>query len=1123
MFSHKRVITAVFIMHLAVGNVAAGNLSLSDAPLSVSTSAEPNIMLLIDNSGSMDTIIESDYFLANPPADNQTEWRPLEYYSSGGYYYYGSVYSNNEGNFYPLRGVRHNCSTGFLKFYTADASQSKCLRLPDPVGGENTRYTGAYINYLLNTYSSGTDLRGGSTIPDDYRMNVARNVASNLIPDFDNVRFGLSSFYGPSSYSYGHGATINRNCGSSVADIQTSLNGLSASTNTPLAEALYEVTRYFRGLSSYYHSNTTYTSPIQYRCQKNFTIAITDGFPTYDRNYPTNDPADVLNTGKSLPDWDGEHPNTNSSQYPSFPQYSDGFDTSGNSEGATLYLDDIALFANEIDMKTFDVNGNDLDGISWDDTTDNAKFAQQNMLTYTIGFATENQMLEDAAAYGQGGYENANNADELTTKLKAAINDILARAGAASSAAASTGSLQVGTLIYQASFNSGDWVGSLVTYEFDTDTTSGTYGELLTELDTDVASDTYGEQMPAEVWDAADLIPAWDIRNIITNIGSTGTGFNRDYFDGDAANSAATNASIAGLLADNFDDDLNLVDYLRGRAVTAYRARTSLLGDIVHSSPIYVGAPNRNYTDTFESGSETYAQFAARLKDRTPVIYVGANDGMLHAFDAADGDELMAYIPGILLPDLKNLSVINYSHQYYVDGTPTIQDAFIDTGSSAEWRTVLVSGLNKGGQSIFALDVTDPEGVSDNTVSFSEDNADNVFLWEFTDADDAELGYSYSQPVIAKLNDNKWYAIFGSGYNNTEADGHASLTGDASVFIVDLENGSLVKNITTATGMDEDPTSQNRPNGLPRVTLVDTNNDSKTDYLYAGDLFGNLWKFDLSGSTIASWGLAYKAYTACSDELCTEHQPITTKVSVNKHSSDVGIMVYFGTGKYIETTDNNGAAGGVQSIYGIWDKGSVVSNASGRSQLQQQSIIYEDGVTFTDTKGTLATNDDTTTTETIRVISNNALSTTDKGWYMDLIPPSGVEAGERQVTELLLRRDRLIFSSSIPIDSVCNPSGDSWLFDLKAETGSRLSYSAFDLNEDGAYGKDDMVTVTIGGEEVLVPITAIKTGTGASKITPLLDDENGCTTKYIQGGSQKVINSFCGPGYGRQKWQQIFR
>lgn len=1097
MFNQKPVLVTAFFICIA-GNVTAGNLSLADAPLSVSTSAEPNIMLLIDNSGSMDTIIESDAFLANPPAATQTQWKSSD-----------DNYSNSQGNYFPLEADQDGCSSGYIRFTKQDDTQSKCLRLPDPVGSSDTRYSGAYINYLLNTYASGTNLRNGQ-IPSDHRMNVARNVASSLLPNFSNVRFGLSSFYGPSDNSYGHGATINRVCGSTVSDIQTSLSGLSSSTNTPLAEALYEVTRYFRGLSSYYHSGTSYTSPIQYRCQKNFTIAITDGFPTYDRNYPTNDPADVANTDKSLPDWDGVHPTTTSAQYPSFPQYSDGYDSSGNAEGATLYLDDIAQFANEIDMKT---SGSDLDGISFNDPTDNSKFAQQNMLTYTVGFATSNQMLEDAAEYGQGEYYTASNAAQLTTALQTAINDILARAGTASAAAASTGSLQVGTRVYQARFNSGDWIGNLVAYGFDTDPDSDTYGELLTELDTDNTSETYGQQIPAEAWDAADLIPAWGSRKIISNIDTTGIAFRRAYFEADPGT----------LLSDYFDGDADLVDYLRGNAVNGYRSRTSLLGDIVNSSPVYVGKPNKNYTDSFELESATYSAFAARFKDRTPVVYVGANDGMLHAFDAADGDELMAYIPGSLLPALKDFSAMNYGHRYYVDGTPTIQDAFV----GSEWRTILVSGLNKGGQSIFALDVTDPEGISDSTVRFSEANANNVFLWEFTDEDDADLGYTYSQPVIAKLNDNKWYAIFGSGYNNTEADGHASLTGDAYVFIVDLATGVLKKKISTATGMAEDPTGQNRPNGVPRITLVDTNNDYKTDYLYAGDLFGNLWKFDLTDddSTDPDWSLDYKVFSACSANACTSsnHQPITTKVTVDRHSSGVGIMVYFGTGKYIETTDNNGSGGGVQSIYGIWDKGSTAANANGRNQLQQQSIIYEGGVTFTDTKGTVTTGDDTTNTETIRVISNNTLATTDKGWYMDLVPPSGVEAGERQITELLLRRGRLVFSSSIPINSACNPSGDSWLFDLKAETGSRLSYTAFDLNEDGAYGKDDMVTITVNGEEVLVPVTGIKTGTSASKTTPILDDEEGCTTKYIQGGNQKVINSFCGPGYGRQKWQQIFR
>ena len=403
-------------------------------PMFSSGTVTPNVMLLIDTSGSMDNIIWADGFdPATDYPDWSIDWNPPGQPNDGNVHLSDLSTSGCSGGRY--RGRQGGTSTGALK----------CLRLPDPVGGENTRYDGNYLNYLFETYPNNTDL-GGGVIPDETRMQVAKQVATDLVSTVTGVRFGVSEFYGPSSQSLGHGATVLEACddisSSHLSDLTSAISGLSASSNTPLAEAYYELTRYFRGLSSYYHSGTNYSSPVQYRCQDNYIIAVTDGYPTYDTTFPTNDPADQADLTRALPNWDNLAPATSATDSPIFPQYSDGFGPqpgySQADEGYSLYLDDIAKFAFDLDIFS---TGLDLDGKPWGRMSDppptggEPDFRQQNILTYTVGFATANQMLEDAAEYGDGQFFVANNAAELAVALQEAVLDIQTKASAAASVA----------------------------------------------------------------------------------------------------------------------------------------------------------------------------------------------------------------------------------------------------------------------------------------------------------------------------------------------------------------------------------------------------------------------------------------------------------------------------------------------------------------------------------------------------------------------------------------------------------------------------------------------------------------------------------------------------------------
>ena len=1052
---NKALLVGLISVGAPFAGVHAGPLALSDTPLIVSTSVEPNVMLLIDNSGSMDNVVW------DPNYD------PTTTYPSWGF-------SSTAGNI-SLPGGGSPCSSGWS--LASRAGVTKCLLLPNPRGG-NTRFTGNYLNYLFDTFPNNTDLRGASSpIPTDYRMNVARDVATDLVSNTPGMRFGVARF------NFSDGGSISANCGSTTATLTTAIANLTASTWTPLAESLYEVTRYFRGMSSHYNSGS-YTSPIQYRCQKNFTIVITDGLPTYDSSFPTNDPDDLADPTRSLPNWDGLAPTTSQADYPNFPQFSDGFNPTANSsaEGHALFLDDIAKFAWDIDMRK---TGNDLAGESFNDTA----FPQQNMYTYTVGFAAANQMLQDAAHYGNGQYYTATDADNLKAVLEQALKDIQDKLGSSASAAANAGFVGAGTKVYQARFNSTDWSGQLLAFSVDDDPKSATYGQVVTT----------GSGPDGSLWDAGEQIPNWNGRTILSYKSGGGIPFRWGQFS-DVEMTAY------------FNDDQSLLQYLRGRTDVGFRNRSTLLGDIVHSAPVFVGAPNARYPDSLET--DAYSTFRAAYADRPKMIYVGANDGMMHGFDADTGVERLAYIPSVALGGIKQLSDPNYrdNHRFFVDGSPTVVDAYLGTS----WMSILVGGLNNGGQAIYALDVTNP-----TPANFTEANASSIVLWEFTDSDDADLGYTYSQPAVVKLQStNGWAAVFGNGYNNTVADGSASATGNAVLYIVDIETGALIRKIDTGVGMAQDPTGQNRPNGLATVAPVDLNGDYKIDAVYAGDLFGNLWKFDLSHSNANQWVLAYKLYEACAQAACTatNRQPITTRPSVARHPKGEGQIVLFGTGKYLEQGDNIALDGGVQSFYAIWDRGTAANSPTDRSQLQEQSIQVEQNFPFTDPNGVVKT-------YPLRVTSNSAVDWNSvKGWYLDLVSPNGFE-GERQVTNSVIRNNRVIFTTLIPTTDPCRPGGDSWLMELDVATGARLAYTPFDLNRDGRFSTADYVTVTINGVQITVPVSGMKLEGGAAAAPSIMAAEGGREFKYIStaDGLETVMENPGALDTGRQSWRQLGR
>lgn len=1028
-------------MLAALVSTPALSVSISQTPLFVSTSVEPNVMLQFDNSGSMDNIIWDDGYDPGVIYPNWANYSCSHSFRSG-----NPCWTEEEGSVI-LRQLtdsdNDDCNNDRVRGRN-DSGVERCLRLPDPVGGGDTRYAGNYLNYLFETYATvsgddGRDIR--SDIPNDYRLQVAKQVATQIVEDNDNINFGLTRFNTPSSDN--EGGTVIVNCGATESDLSDKINDLEADSNTPLAETYYEITRYFRGLDDYYGDESgNYESPIQYGCQKNFVIVITDGLPTYDELDDDHDDPDVPGSGgETLPDWDGLSPDTDD---PPYPQYSDGTDDAINEEGSTLYLDDLAKFGYDLDLG----DGDD-------------EFEQQRLETYTVGFSIDNQMLEDAAEYGHGEYFTANNLDELTAALQGALSSIADKISTAASLAASSTEAAGETVVFQARFRSGDWSGELAAYPYE----------------------SIGDDDAAQ-WLASEGIPAHDGRSIFT-VDGAGAGIAFTWAALDAAAKAALN------------DDETLLDYIRGDTGNegggGFRSRGGgVLGDIIHSTPAFVGDQSDGYSILSGAEGDGYRGFVNGKDDYDDVVLVGANDGMLHAIDADSGVEVFAYAPRSLISDLPELVDQDYAHRYYVDGSPSVADAYI----GGSWRTLAVTALGAGGPGAFALDATDPAnfGAGDILWEIAPDSIEmqqgqgNVEPGDY-------LGAGMGAPSIVRTESGDWVAIFGNGYNSVE--------GTAALIVVDLASGEVLRVLDTAAGGD---------NGLATPLAIDRDRNGSVDTVYAGDLKGNLWKFDLAGDSDGDWAVEYGG-----DPLFTARdgagapQPITARPDAVA-SPHGGLVIVFGTGKYLG--DSDPLDDSAQSVYGIWDVEGVINDdgtaredtaMSGRAALQGQAVVNTTAIGDTD----------------VRVISRNPVDYEGgdavRGWFLDLS-----YSGERINRDVTVFDGKAIMVSTIPNSDPCTFGGRSALIEINPLTGTQFDEPILDINEDGDFDTGDGVAdEDVEGGFVYPGMIDLNVGLATNPNILIREDSD--HEKQITGSNLNT-QMLGEKGYfrpGRASWQQI--
>lgn len=645
--------------------------------------------------------------------------------------------------------------------------------------------------------------------------------------------------------------------------------------------------------------------------------------------------------------------------------------------------------------------------------------------------------LWHAAINSRGEFFSADSPDSLVAAFEKILLTIGSGSTVGASPAINSGQGEDGTgYAFQSSYSADEgWTGNLKASK----TSTNANGQITT----------------VELWDAATKLKTKGAGARSIKIAGSSVNGLKDFT---WSNLTAAQQSMLNRdpdLGDNTDSygELRLA-FLRGdrtKEGSLFRERKGILGDMIGSKPATVRGARylTGHANRIEGASSDYGQFYLDQKNLTPMVYVGANDGMLHAFNAETGNEEFAFIPSAVFKNLHKLTARGYgaaNHQFYVDGSPVIADVFINNA----WRTVLVGTLGAGGKGIFALDITD----------VGKPNGSPKLLWEFSEADlanhNAKLGYSFSQPTIARLHNGKWAAVTGNGYS---AEG--STNGKAALLIIDMATGNLTSSLEVSG-------ESGIANGLSTPKLQDVNGDGIADFAYAGDLQGNIWRFDLApdngnaanpfmrkveprqGEEVefqVSFGGTplFSAKTANG-----KRQPITAAPSIVRHPSHEGYLIVFGTGKYFAEGDKNGAIDITNTLYGIWDPTTKVTRSTGkggfpfsnltRNHLQKQTMqsalhAVENGKparTLSNNQVLWAekTNNGWTTTK-----NNESLKA---GWYFDLA------LDREMILENMLQFGRtLYFQSLVPNLDPCSSGVDNWSYAIDPTTGGSTSNHAW--------------------------------------------------------------------------------
>ncbi len=812
--------------------------------------------------------------------------------------------------------------------------------------------------------------------------------------------------------------------------------------STPLRQALSRVGRHYAGMIDGMNLFMP-DEPIQYSCQQNFTLLTTDGYWNSSEGKRINGTTAVGNqddvdsgfSTRAAGAYDGGLAGT----------------ASDSITGSSNTLADVAMYYYKTDLRPTGTVSKDNVPTSTKDTA-----AHQHMVTFTLGLGLDGLMtyradyetagsgdffkiksastgcswasgtcnwpqvrgdspsaLDDlwhAAVNGRGTYFSAKDPNTVQLSISNALSSIKITTGAAASSATSTPNITpTDNFIYSSTYRTVKWDGEVVAEKIDV---------------------TTGAIIPGIVWSAQALLDArvtatTDTRTLYTLDATDPTdrlkpflyanlsAAERAFFDNkcitaDLPQCGAMNATDLATA----NSGSNMVNYLRGQSqhetapTLLYRDREHVLGDTVNAKPAFVGKPNLLYGDAV---TPDYASFkAGPAGSRQPVLYIAANDGMLHAFNGDTGNELWAYVPRTVMPNLYKLAANNYdiNHRFYVDGSASTMDVFI----GGAWKTILVGGLNAGGRGYYALDVTDPVNPKG--------------LWEFcSDAtlcavSDANLGLSYGQAVITKRpSDGKWVVIVTSGYNNVSPG-----DGNGYLYVLDAETGAVLSRVgTTVVGIPVGNITT--PSGFAKIAGFATNFavNNTTTIVYGADLLGNVWKYDMATVPPTVKRIAQLMDAA------GKPQSVTTRPEVTRFDAGFNV-VYVGTGRLLGSSDLQDPATLVppenlayqQTVYAFKDTDADLGDLRlPAAKLVQQTLSIIDS--------------------TSRTISNNPVDwSTQNGWFVDLNPAND-SPGERVNIDMLLVRGVLLVATNEPNSEPCSSGGDSFFYQFDYQSGSYVA------------------------------------------------------------------------------------
>jgi len=738
---------------------------------------------------------------------------------------------------------------------------------------------------------------------------------------------------------------------------------------------------------------------------------------------------------------------------------------------------------------SLDTSGNTNDQAVLDTVSQLSQLKAAGINTYVVGLgAGVDQTVNPVAAQvltafaiagGTGSYFAATNPAQLTNDLQTVVAKIVATTESTASTGVNSTGLHNGSVAYLAQFTTADtfqdWTGNLNAWIID---------PLTGQVNTTPGSQVWSAQAQLDAQASnARVIATWD------PVATVGTPFRWNPALAPAGISATTGLGIALSNSPPDPNGQDVLQFIRGsnaqeqRNGGRFRNRTHTLADIVFSAPLYVGAPN-GLTQTAD-----YFAFVTANAKRSPVVYVGANDGMLHAFDAATGTERFAYIPNGVFANLVKLAnpAYNAQHQYFVNGSPRAAD--VKFASDGSWHTVLVGTEGAGGSTVFALDVTAPDSL------VTEAQVAQAVLWEFSDPD---MGLSFSEPEIVSTAAG-WMVVVGNGYNSPNQ--------KPVLYGIDPQTGAILAKVDLCAAV---PAACNTAvaNGLSSVAVVNSYGQvsAAANVVYAGDLQGNLWRVDIAAANPTNWIVSVMFQAT---DPSGAPQPITTVPAVTlnpKFPNLLGTMVYVGTGQLLGIPDLSTTQ--IQTMYGIYDPPTGATPPIGfagipnRTNLQPQVLANEsvNGVSVR----TVPTPSAVTLPPTAGAV---------RGWYMDL----SLSPGERVVADPEIESGGgVVFTTYQPNTSACSGGGNAWLMVLNFATGAAFPLPELDVTGDG---KVDQGDAPASGN---VPVGMLLGSVYASTPTLLPGGGTGGTNKLTSLSSGRV-DSVLDRGRGKQRisWWEV--